>query len=312
MNKDSRSSAEQGGLQDPIVLDFLYSDSQRVGSLLSQFDDAGHLQQVSQGSKVAVGNKRGRKLTLGGGATVLGTGAQGNLGFEVGPDQTGEESIHRVYDPLWSNALTLLDFLSNAELLQRDLSQAGVGQIIHAKGSLTLLDLSLVGKLWNKGPFRQLIADGMAPTENRNERRTKGNQHLRKKASEIDVFIEVINEIPHTAQAFIKPEKGNPIWCGLRETGLIAPASDITMMHGPAVAGEWIVVGILDARPDTAIAEQPDEKMMADIGVSIATGRGVAGGLTMMLAPLVRQLVGRPDEAFGVTPLLIYREVSTL
>jgi hypothetical protein len=130
------------------VYDFLYYDRQRVGSFLAQFDNSGHLQQIIERETAQKATKRGFKINVGGGATVLGTGGQGNLGVERGPDLAGSEGSERIYDPIWSNALTLLDYLHGAELISRDITATRLGQFVIASGSLTVLNATIMRETW--------------------------------------------------------------------------------------------------------------------------------------------------------------------
>jgi hypothetical protein len=111
--------AQDGDPKNDSVYDFLFYDKQRVGSFLAQFDDTGHLQQIIERETANKSSKRGVKFNLGGGGSIAGTGAQGNIGFERSPGVEGSEASERVYDPLWTNARTLLDYLTSADLINR-------------------------------------------------------------------------------------------------------------------------------------------------------------------------------------------------
>jgi hypothetical protein len=128
MSKSVEKASEKGHEepQSDSFYDFLYYDARRIGSFLAQFDDSGHLQQVRQSDTARKGIEKGFKITAGAGAPLVGSG---NVGFEKQPYDTGSESSERIYDPLWSNARTLLDYLKAADLIGRDLSTARLGQL---------------------------------------------------------------------------------------------------------------------------------------------------------------------------------------
>lgn len=117
------SDTEQGGPESDSVYDFLYHDAQRVGSFLAQFDDAGLLQQVTQSEGAYRGSKRGWKAAAGGSIPTVGSV---NISAERGPEKGGFETSERVYDPLWTNARTLLDFLDERGMLRRELGDARI------------------------------------------------------------------------------------------------------------------------------------------------------------------------------------------
>ena len=73
------------------------------------------------------------------------------------------------------------------------------------------------------------------------------------------------------------------------------------LKHGAILSGTWNIVGILDALP---------EVVESDTSVAAALGNTPLAQVVQSLAPLVRQIMGRPAHAYGLTPLLILREIS--
>jgi hypothetical protein len=130
------SEAEQGEPGSDSVYDFLYHDVRRIGSFLAQFDDAGHLQQITQSEGATRGSKRGWKAAAGGSLPGVGSA---NLSVERGPEKGGFEASERVYDPLWTNARTLLDYLSERDMLRQELARARIGQFVVVSGTLSIL-----------------------------------------------------------------------------------------------------------------------------------------------------------------------------
>ena len=114
--------------------------------------------------------------------------------------------------------------------------------------------------------------------------------------------------LPHAVQAAIT-ERGGPqdrvTWCSLRDENLIVPGSDLLLKHGVRIAGEWSMLGILDALPDAAVAGSPELAQMLS-----AFSLGSLGAVIGPMAPAIRTMLGRPTDAYGMTPLLIFREVS--
>ncbi len=83
------SAEEQGEAAPDSVFDFLYHDSRRIASFLSQFDANGLLTGLTQGEGVAKGARRSKKFGFGAQAPLLGGG---NLEFEIGPGETGAQT----------------------------------------------------------------------------------------------------------------------------------------------------------------------------------------------------------------------------
>ena len=85
---------------------------------------------LSVGYETSTIAQDGRKTAFRYSLDVAGTGGNGTLGFERGPGEQAGEGLQRVYDPLWTNALTLLDFLALEDLLNRDINSANLGQFV--------------------------------------------------------------------------------------------------------------------------------------------------------------------------------------
>lgn len=114
--------------------------------------------------------------------------------------------------------------------------------------------------------------------------------------------MDTISTLPHGLQMTMT-SSGRKIWGTLRSDSLTGSASDLLLKHGAKIAGTWSILGILDAKPDNGASMQ-----VPDIG-----GRIQTDGFTVILealGPVARLLLGRPNQAFGATPLLIFREVG--
>lgn len=296
--KDKKASGgERGDLSQDSVYDFLYCDTRRIGSFLAQFDVGGHLQQVTSSESASKGYKRGYKVGLGGGATLAGTGGNGEVNFERGPAEIGSEELQRVYDPLWSNALSLLDFLEERHLIQRDIAEASIGNFVLSSGSLSISDLQLMHRTWQLPSVKKLMRSGVTPTgQNRQQRRAGAGQPA---PDFLELFTDLVSILPHTIQASLTGDA--EIWCSLHQQGMTTDASDITLKHGTVIPGEWSVLGILDARPG-AMAPSDD--------LDFSDGEEMAIKMMTVIAPLAKNLLGRPPRCYGVTPLLLFREIS--
>ena len=77
MSKNGESIDE--GLDGPkeFVYDFLYCDTRRIGSYLSQFDNSGLLEKVVQRESASKGSKRGYTFIIEGGTPIVRSGGSG-------------------------------------------------------------------------------------------------------------------------------------------------------------------------------------------------------------------------------------------
>jgi hypothetical protein len=305
-NENAVSVAARDEPESDSVFDFLYHDVRRVGSFLAQFDDAGHLQQITQSDGSERGTKRGFKASAGGSIPLLGAA---NLSLERGPDKGGYESAERVYDPLWANARTLLDYLTERDMLRRSLAEARIGQFVLVSGSLVLLDLPMLKASWGNQTVQKMIRDGAtsqaASGINRQQRRAQGQPgNAHQLNPEIELLMALLTMLPHVLQCrMIGPDVNT--WCNLDEEFVVGKASDLTLKHGTLLQGDWQMLGIMDAYPDSALQHGSD---LADVLSQVAATP--VGQMSAALAPVARTLLGRPNEAHGITPLLIFREIT--
>lgn len=109
------------------VYDFLCHDARRVGSFLSQFEAYGVPQQVkATESETDEGLVKAEGF---GEAGVPWTAkARGSAGWAAKDVST--DATERVYDPLWTNALTFLDWLTEHGMSERNIRSARIGQYV--------------------------------------------------------------------------------------------------------------------------------------------------------------------------------------
>lgn len=309
------SSAEHEGQNTDSVFDFLYHDARRVGSFLAQFDSSGHLQQVTTSESVTKGGKPGLSLKLAGALPIPGVsdGPEGSVTFGRDASQSGSETQARMYDPLWTNARALLDYLNERNLIQRDLSAAHLGQFVLASGALSVLDMAMLPQIWQAQNVGNAVARQHADNAKKllhasseyKSANSSQKAHLEKmvvKAAEGSArsAMEILPTLPHTPQCTIKGEEIS-VWTTLSAEGLVGTVSDISLKHGTEIPGDWHLLGVLDAMPNPITPQIP----IVNTGVPEHFGKVVQN-----LSNLSRTLAGRGPESYGVTALLLFREVS--
>jgi len=310
------SGAEQDEPSTDSVYDFLYHDARRIGSFLAQFDDFGHLQQITANETVSKGGKRGFSLRLAGNVPLLpgaADSAEGSITLNRDPSHAGAESQARVYDPLWSNARALLDYLDERQLIERNLTAGRLGQFVMASGELSILNAGLLEKMWEASGIRDNAIRQSGETARmqwnanpqnatlRGGQRDKAEKAATKMAeSNATSAMDILPLFPHSAQCTIKG-KDFSVWSSLSEKGMVSAVADLSLKHGTEIPGEWHLLGVLDALPSPVPAQIP------------IVGTGVPshmGDLIKNLSNLGRTLLGRAPSAYGVTALLIFRDVS--
>lgn len=304
------SNEEPDGAEQDSVFDFLYHDSRRVASFLSQFDANGLLTGLTQGESVAKGAKRSKKFGLGGDVPLVGGG---KLEFEVGPGEVGSQTLERAYDPFWTNARLFLDVLTERNMIQRDITKARMGQIALVTGSLIVADMKMLQSIWGLPGVQRFIAASAAPEMgqddspgNRQQRRAKGHSKPSGPAlpDEVQLMIDILPHLPHSGHLHIVTDDF-AVWAAADESSIVGQLSDLILKHGAKVAGRWSMLGILDALPFDE-SEMLSGMEMIRTGM---TGESIANA-GLNIAPSIRQALGRPLLSYGMTPLLVFREVA--
>ena len=136
------------------VYDFLYHDPHRIASFLAQFTQHGHLESLSRSESTAAATTN--KSVVTGRAGVPTLGSVGRSG-ERAASGSVTEALTTTYDPLWANALALLDHLSQHGLIRRDVTRASIGQFVLAQGELDILNLGTLRAAWAENPITPLL-----------------------------------------------------------------------------------------------------------------------------------------------------------
>lgn len=308
-NEVKASKEVQDEAEPDSVFDFLYHDSRRIASFLSQFDANGLLTGITQGDSVAKGAKRSKKVSIGGDVPIMGGGS---LEFEIGPGETGSQSLERAYDPFWSNARLFLDVLAERNLIQRDIPSARIGQFGLVSGSLIIADMKMLQSVWGLPGIQRVMAaaaqsdeNAEQPTGNRQQRRSAPSPNTKPKVpDEIQMVMEILPHLPHSGHMHIVTDE-LAVWAAADEGSIVGSISDLVLKHGAKIAGQWNMLGIIDALP-FEVNEMLSAWEMIQVGM---TGENITKA-ALNLAPYIRQALGRPLMSYGMTPLLVFREVA--
>lgn len=295
-----KSTPDRDQAEQSSVFDFIYVDQQRISQLLTQFNETGFLTEILDNKSAGRQSRKSDRHKVGGSALFL----KGDSEIAADYSAHHEGSVGRKFDPKWVNALNFLDELQSRGLLQREISEARIGQIGLAFGSLKIRDLGALREIWNKPSVIAAFQNHEQEKSNlsRQQRKAKNRAVDGKSSSlppEQQLFFDLVDTFPHTVQAIVGTEPKT--WGILESQSLLGFSTDFALKFGGKIQGSWAMVGIVEALPDESINPSPFETKSID---------EVADAMIAHLAPLSRQLLGRPSDAFGVTPLMIFREVS--
>nr|WP_314539903.1 hypothetical protein [uncultured Ottowia sp.] len=281
---------EADSLADVSLTDYFYADRPRLHTFLTQLFPEGNLLQTKTASRKGFSTDG------------IGKGGLPPIAeFNLRGGKNVEDAIERQYDAAWSAPLNFLTEITRKSLLREELDGASLGQIILLRGHLQIVDFNTLHQLWK--PIQKIIQEESIIQQqrqlNRTQRRSKDskiqfNQARKQQADEIDLTGSILTALPALIQLKCFNERYEA-WGTLNPQHMLCSPSDLAFKFGPGVPGQWTVVGLLDAKPDE---ENPISETNTDLE---------KGLLTAMLQ--MRLYLGRPASAWGITPLLIYREV---
>lgn len=108
---------------------------------------------------------------------------------------------------------------------------------------------------------------------------------------------EAMSAMPHAIHAHFLTNHGY-LWSSLQPESLTIPTSDLTLKYGGQVPGQWKILYLLDAWMDKG--DPPNLDGWSAGGVI----DGILGAMHAM-----KTIIGRPALWYGVTPLMIYRDI---
>lgn len=303
--KKDESLLQQGAAQPQgnSIFDFLYQDARRIGSYLAQLTPAGHV----NGIKLTKSTHKGEasSVTMSGGTDVKVLHASRDKAEQT--NTTTSDVLESSVDPLWGNAIDLLNILAARGMIVRDPNQARIGQFVLVEGRLNIFNLQQLNMIWNNPKLLGMIQAGIAGAMQasgdfdgyvESAIKQNGKTTSRKDYSELaKQIVGTIKDLPASIQGRItSPLCGATFSFCLQEDSLTTTALDLFLKHGTAIQGEWAVLGILDAEPDSYAGAPPKEESPF---FSLLNG----------LSGMARH-VGRPPDAYGISPLLVFRGIG--
>jgi len=202
---------------------------------------------------------------------------EGNLQVIKGETKTvdtGSEGIEHTFDASWAIPIEVLARLAESGLVRSSMNGATLGTIAQLDSFLRIIDYTAVKDMWEP-----IMSMSMGPVPGTRE------------------IVEILKHIPHSMHAHFLT-KGGFLWASLDPQNLLLPPADIVLKHGGVLGGSWKVLFILDAYPsETTAPEVP----------SWNAGQATDG--VMNAIHVLRTQIGRPFNWYGVTPLMVYREI---
>jgi hypothetical protein len=273
----------QEQLDIDYIFDFIYLDTKRLTSYLAQLDDDGVLLSIKKTEHL-----KDEQKTLGSVGLNIATRASTEINEEIGRQK------ERHYDSSSVALYSVIDKLDELGFIKKDIANTAIGQLLLCSGSITFQDIRMMRNLWD--PIMKLLVNQGQSLGQGNKNK---NHNLKTQLKEAELMKDILSGLPH-ALLMTLFSGDQSLWSSLEEDHLKINSDDITLKHGANFAGEWHVLSILDAKPDHEIEQ---------IHPAPTAINGLFSGMVDVLSN-VRQLLGRPADAYGITPLAIFRTVS--
>ncbi|MBN6742938.1 hypothetical protein JKG47_21095 [Acidithiobacillus sp. MC6.1] len=203
------------------------------------------------------------------------------------------EGLERTFDSSWSVPLDVIGRLQSDGYIKQGFSGATFGDMVIVSGGASLLDIGTIKSLWKPGLE---MFSGYLPQSTNAER--KNAKEFRDNWGKIG---QIIDKLPATVQIQISTAGDGRVWGTLNPDHLHVTPDDITMKYGSTVQGIWYLLGIFDARPDSE-----ENVPHTDGNGSFEFQNAI---LNMMNA--IKDMVGRPKDAYGVTPIAVFRKIDS-
>lgn len=289
--------------EQPIdsVFDILYSDTPRIHSLYAQLFNDGLLTSLRK--KFISGETKGNTATVQGkieanaGIPLIAGGkAEGNIGGAVKSENTDAEELEQNFDTRLTLVSSFLDRLDELGFIKRNIQQASIGSIVLISGKVSMLDIGFIQDIWDAGisifSSQQPQPKQIPIAKTAKKQRDKAIGDLFKKLPK-NITLRVVDE-------------SDQFWAILDGQHMISKPSSLALMHGSTIKGQWNILGILDAYPDSLNDQEfesiePEEEILRNNALLDAYAK---------MFEAMRPMMGRPSSSYGITPLLIFREIS--
>ena len=269
--------------ENDYLYDIIYCDCDRLSVFQAQRTELGHLtgQVRNQGS--------GSNLTLEGEAkgTLLAASAKG----KSTSNEAETNSLQQTYDPKWSEVLSLLDYVA-PKSIQSDFLDTKLGSFTLVKSSLSVMELEEISTIFQLDIVKNNFKKALKQHQNQDARISKidGNQLH-------DIVMEVMKRHSNAVQIFQKLDSDS-FWMTAKKDNFCIEMSEFVLKFGNRLPGDWMVLGVMDAKPN--YESEWEEPELNGQFRKVATS----------WIPVIQKMLGRPENCFAITPLVIFREIG--
>lgn len=265
------------------IFDFFYLDNLKIKSFYAQLNGLGALNSLKQTSQIT----DIRKLEANAAVPLV-------AGGKMGADHSAQTSSEHQYDGLPTMPREMINRLDELGFIHRELKADILGNLVLLEGRLGVLDI---------GVAKELVEPALNFHIKTLESDHRSKSLAKDLKSNLKDIIHFYKGIPFGLEAKLLVDTGHQnedgiplcdeVWMTLNRDEMVGSPHDLNFKHGEFLSGSWYVLGVLDAHPFDNFTYNSAPNELRD-------------GITQ-LVNMMKQLVGRPDEAFGITPVAIFR-----
>lgn len=268
------------------IFDFFYLDNPKIKSFYAQLNGLGSLNTLKNTSQI--GDTRKLEATV---------GVPTVTGGKMGNDHTVNTSSEHLYDGIPTMPREMINRLDELGFIHKELNDEMLGNLVLLEGRLGVTDVGVVRELVEPA-LNFYIKDLM-------KKNTKETRELAKTLKDNSKeAITMVKGVPFGLEAKLLHHTGkhdeetgialcNEVWMTLNRQELLGTPTDLNFKHSEFLAGNWYVLGVLDALPFDSFTFNTDPNEFRD------------GVLTII--KMMREFAGRPQTAYGITPIAIFR-----
>lgn len=273
---------EQESQSTDSLYDFLYIDKERASSLLTQLYTPGVVKSIKR-----TASDSDKEITNGGFDVKL---AKAGISIEEAITHTQE----KLFDASWALPINLLDKLSEDGFIHKGIDGARLGNNVIITGDIRFFDISFIKK---SIPFMGKVMLSQMPIS-KGAKKVKFEDIPIAENLTLGLMEGLFDVIPDSLQVDFMDDYGNNIWMTISRDNFTINPDDMMLKYGGEIPGEWHVLGLVDALPDTEQTSQATFPI-----------HPIKDGMKDMLSG-IKEMAGRPDESYGMTPLIIFRKIS--
>jgi len=262
----------------PILYDFLFIDSPRVQSLYSQLY-SGLLNEITS----LVSEAKSKETEIKAGGSPVGSLASRRKEQDK---QSKTESV----DPHDLILRDVLGGLTDFGMISSDPKSARPGSLILLQGNSYILDFSVYENLLEILPIMAMSESGKTQTSSKAARK----QHQKETKNVLDLLKGLSKIVPWSIHLLMEHQDVTA-WGAIKKEHLRDDPANLALKYGPALAGDWYMLGIVDVIAPSDPVENPTFPEMIRSLIQAVNS--------------IRPLFGRPDAFIGVTPLLLFRKL---